>query len=446
MKFSAGSVVITAPIGVPLAGNGRADAASRGIHDDLRANILYLESQCQKLLFISLDLLGLLQTHCDAIKDRICAGCDVPRDGINIFATHTHSGPNTLRIFDYFLTQEQLDECDKYLDWLVPTVADAALGVIERAQPGKLAYGHDVLEGFSFCRRIVLKDGSFHMVFEDYDHAQIDHLAGPNGNPIMSVCAFADPDDTVRAVMVHYTSHPAVVCGEDWLYTRDYIDALNVELQKRFGKDTVVLYANGAQGNQVAADPYHPFITGWEESERVGKALAEGAKRIISRLLMEKKFTDDVTIRAERRTVTLPVRTVAQADIDHAHALMEHIPDKVVLHRLDPRVEASSILKMAEYPLKEEEVVIQGVRIGEQVIVTFPGEVFLEYGLRVMRASARDVIVFGLANAYVGYIPIPEAFSQGGYEVKTSVGSSRFAPNAGDLLAEGCCKLVQELS
>ena len=113
MKFSAGSVVITAPIGVPLAGNGRADAASRGIHDDLRANILYLESQGQKLLFISLDLLGLLQTHCDAIKDRICAGCDVPRDGINIFATHTHSGPNTLRIFDYFLTQEQLDECDK---------------------------------------------------------------------------------------------------------------------------------------------------------------------------------------------------------------------------------------------------------------------------------------------------------------------------------------------
>ena len=161
---------------------------------------------------------------------------------------------------------------------------------------------------------------------------------------------------------------------------------------------------------------------------------------------MEKKFTDDVTIRAERRTVTLPVRTVAQADIDHAHALMAHIPDKVVLHGLDPRVEASSILKMAEYPLKEEEVVIQGVRIGEQVIVTFPGEVFLEYGLRVMRASARDVIVFGLANAYVGYIPIPEAFSQGGYEVKTSVGSSRFAPNAGDLLAEGCCKLVQELS
>ena len=33
MKFSAGSVVITAPIGVPLAGNGRADAASRGIHE-----------------------------------------------------------------------------------------------------------------------------------------------------------------------------------------------------------------------------------------------------------------------------------------------------------------------------------------------------------------------------------------------------------------------------
>lgn len=445
MKFSTGSVVITAPIGVPLAGNGRADAASRGIHDDLRANILYMESQGQRLVFISLDLLGLLQKHCDAIKDRICEKSGIAREGINIFATHTHSGPNTLRIFDYFLTQEQLDECDKYLEWLVPTVAEAALDVIAKAQPGKMAYGHDVVEGFSFCRRIVLKDGSFRMVFEDYDPAQIDHLAGPNGNPIMSVFAFADPDDTVRAVMVHFTSHPAVVCGEDWLYTRDYIDALNVELQKRFGRDTVVLYANGAQGNQVAADPYRPFITGWEESERVGKALAEGAKRIVSRLLMEKKFKGDVPIRALSRTVTLPVRSVAQSDLDHAHELMENIPDKVVLHGLDPRVEASSILKMAEYPLKEEQVVIQGVRLGDQVIVTFPGEVFLEYGLQVMRASRRDVIVFGLANAYVGYIPIPAAFGQGGYEVKTSVGSSRFAPEAGELLAEGCIALVREL-
>ena len=85
------------------------------------------------------------------------------------------------------------------------------------------------------------------------------------------------------------------------------------------------------------------------------------------------------------------------------------------------------------------------MRLGEQVIVTFPGEVFLEYGLQVMRASRRDVIVFGLANAYVGYIPIPAAFGQGGYEVKTSVGSSRFAPEAGELLAEGCIALVREL-
>ena len=38
MKVSVDSIVITPPVGVPLAGNGRADSRSRGVHDDLRAN------------------------------------------------------------------------------------------------------------------------------------------------------------------------------------------------------------------------------------------------------------------------------------------------------------------------------------------------------------------------------------------------------------------------
>ena len=445
MKCSAASVVITSPIGVPLAGNGRADAASRGIHDDLRANILYLESCGEKLMFIGFDLLGILQKQCDQIKDRICAETDIPRQNINLFATHTHSGPNTQRCFDYFLTDEQLAACDRYLDWLVDVVADAAIPVVRNAQPCLMGYGHDVVEGFSFCRRIVLKDGSFRMVFEDYDPAEIDHLACPNGNPVMSLFLFTDLHKTVKAILVNYTSHPAVVCGEDWLYTRDYIHALTVELQKRYGKDVVVVYANGAQGNQVAADPYKPFITGWEEADRVGRGLAEGAKRIASRILMEKSLKKDVSISTAASQVVLPIRKVTQADIDHAKALMNSLPDEVLLHGLDPRVEADSILKMADYPLTEEAVPIQAVRIDDQIIVTFPGEVFLEYGNRVMDESDLDVMIFGLANAAVGYIPTPEAFPQGGYETKTSTGSSRFAPEAGELLADACCALVKKL-
>ena len=64
------------------------------------------------------------------------------------------------------------------------------------------------------------------MVFEDYDPEDIDHLACPNGNPVMSVFLLTDMEENVKGILVNYTSHPAVVCGEDWLYTRDYILSL----------------------------------------------------------------------------------------------------------------------------------------------------------------------------------------------------------------------------
>lgn len=445
MKHSAASIVITSPIGVPLAGNGREDAASRGIHDDLRANILYLESGGQRLLFIGMDLLGLPRKYCNEIKARVTAATGIAADHICMFCTHTHSGPNTMRIFDCFLTEEDLKNCDAYLVWLVDTVSAAVPGVVEAAADGLMGYGHEIVEGFSFCRRIVLKDGTLKMVFEDYDPADIDHLACPNGNPVMSLFLFTDLAFRPRAILVNYTSHPAVVCGEDWLYTRDYIHSLTVELQKRFGQDVVVLYANGAQGNQVAADPYRPFVTGWEEADRVGRGLAEGAKQIAGRILMDKRLKGDVEIRAAQRDVSLPIRTIPPEEVARANEMMRTVGRGAVLHGLSPITEATSILEMVHYPVREESVPVQAIRLDDQVIATFPGEVFLEFGHQVMRSSGRDVMIFGLANDYVGYLPTAEAFGQGGYEVKTSRGSSRFAPEAGAMMAEASCAVVREV-
>lgn len=445
MKISANSIVITPPLGLPLAGNGRADSAARGIHDDLRANMIYLASGDEAMLFIGMDLLALPAEPCDRIRRGIAAATGLGYDRITITCTHTHSGPNTMEIFAYFLTEQDKVNCKAYVAWLEQAVIDAGVQTVNSAAPGLMGYGHDIVEGFSFCRRVVLKDGSLKMIFEDYDTNEVDHLTGPNGNPIMSVFAFTDPGYRVKALLVHYTSHPAVVCGEDWLYTRDYIHALTESLQKRFGKDVVVLYANGAQGNQVAADPYHPFITGWEEADRVGRGMAEGAKRIVSRILMEKKLLSEVSIQAAVAEAVLPVRKIEPEELARVQALMDHAPEEVLLHGLDPRVEASSILEMARYPLEEEAVPIQAIRLGEQIIVTFPGEVFLEFGHQVMYSTQRDLMIFGLANGYVGYIPTEEAFSQGGYEIKTSRCSSRFAPKAGQILADACIRLTKEI-
>lgn len=446
MKVSVDSIVITPPVGIPLAGNGRADSRSRGVHDDLRANYIYIEESGEKLLFIGMDLLGLKKESCDRIKSIIFEKTGLAAKRVHILCTHTHSGPNTMQIFKGFLTEQDLENCDEYLDWLVARVAEPVNGILQAAVDGRIGFGRDEVKGFSFCRRIILKNGECKMVFEEYDPAQIDHLTGPNGYPDMGVFLITDKEETVRGIIVHYTTHPAVVCGQDWLYSRDFIDRMTCDLQRRFGKDVVVLYANGAQGNLVAADPYQKFITGWEEAERVGAGLAEGAIRIANRILAQGRLTACAPVQSVQKRVILPIRKVTDEDCKRAEGILRTTQSEVRLHGLDPKVEAESILEVANYTYTQEETVINAIRIGDTLIMTFPGEVFFEFALELLQASpVPNTMVFGLTDDYVGYIPTENAFSEGGYEVKTSICSSRFAPTAGKILVGECLTLMEEI-
>jgi hypothetical protein len=63
----------------------------------------------------------------------------------------------------------------------------------------------------------------------------------------------------------------------------------------------------------------------------------------------------------------------------------------------------------------------------------------VELGLGI-RQSRKDLQVFvaGYANGSWGYLPTSDAFSQGGYEVETSV----FNENMGEALVKGASQLV----
>lgn len=83
---------------------------------------------------------------------------------------------------------------------------------------------------------------------------------------------------------------------------------------------------------------------------------------------------------------------------------------------------------------KSFETVLQGMAIHNFAFVTFPGEVYVEFGLEVKKLSPyQNTMVIGLANSQAGYIPKKEAFSQGGYEVQTAW-TSQLVHNAGDII------------
>lgn len=61
---------------------------------------------------------------------------------------------------------------------------------------------------------------------------------------------------------------------------------------------------------------------------------------------------------------------------------------------------------------------MQALRLNDAVIVGAPGEVFVEIGLEVKDRSPLDNTFFaGYTNGCISYIPVPEAYPEGGYEV-----------------------------
>jgi hypothetical protein len=81
-------------------------------------------------------------------------------------------------------------------------------------------------------------------------------------------------------------------------------------------------------------------------------------------------------------------------------------------------------------------------RIGPVAFVGLGGEVFNEIGKAIKTASPfRHTIVITHCNGAAGYLPIRQAYLEGGYEVR----SSRFAPDAADEVIRETVRMLNTL-
>ena len=73
--------------------------------------------------------------------------------------------------------------------------------------------------------------------------------------------------------------------------------------------------------------------------------------------------------------------------------------------------------------------------------VSLPGEIFVELGMTIRRASPFVCTGIGeLANGSIGYIPNRVAYPQGAYEVL----STRVAAGSGEALVDTALELLRE--
>jgi hypothetical protein len=106
------------------------------------------------------------------------------------------------------------------------------------------------------------------------------------------------------------------------------------------------------------------------------------------------------------------------------------------------KVKAYQVLDVAGRDGQPWEVEVQVIALGDRVAwVSLPGEMFVELGLAVKKASPFPyTLIAELANGSVGYVPDRAAYAQGNYEVV----SARCAEGSGERLVEVAERLLKE--
>lgn len=101
-------------------------------------------------------------------------------------------------------------------------------------------------------------------------------------------------------------------------------------------------------------------------------------------------------------------------------------------------------LEVAELGGRPLGVDVQGIALGDKVAwVGLPGEIFVDLGLAVKKASPfRYTSVSGMsASGTISYVPTRQAFQEGSYEVV----STRIARGGGEKLAEAAVRILKAL-
>jgi hypothetical protein len=434
LRVGAAAVDINPPEGTPLAGY-YSPRGSRTVLDTLYSKALVLDQDGTRVALVVCDLITLPRYTVVEARQLIEKQTGIPGSHVMISATHTHTGPVVAR----GSTTDSLTGADKdlgrrYTESLPGLIARSVAEANQKLAPAHVSAAIGQEGGLSFNRRFFMRDGTVSWNPRKLDPGVV-RPAGPI-DPDVSVVAFETPRAGPIATYVNFAMHPDTTGGEG--ISADYPGVLSRLLADYRGAGMVTVFANGCCGNLNHrdlgwADPQH----GPHEARRIGTVLAGAVCRTYPAL----KPVPAGGLRVKSALVHLPLAPHTADDVSRAR--------EVVKRPRDPKtpfldmVKAYRVLDVAARDGRPLEVEVQVIALGDRIAwVSLPGEIFVELGLAIKKASPfPETLLAELANGSVGYVPDRPAYAQGNYEVV----SARCAEGSGEMLVDTAVRLLREL-
>ncbi len=438
LRVGRAAVRITPPVGMPLAGS-YAQRLSTGVHDELYAKTLALETDGTRAALVVCDTVSLPRPIVEEARRLIAAGTSIPGERVMISSTHTHSGPLVSFTFSLFKwIGGDLPVARQYVAELPARIAESVKMAVADLGAARVSATIGREDGLSINRRWLKRDGSVDWDRKWYPAPNDPDLVRPLGpiDPDVAVVFFESEKSDPLVTYVNFAMHAQCAGGLE--FTADYPYALAEALKVR-GAGMLTIFSIGAAGN---INPVHLKldrpITGHPRAARIGTILAADVLKAYAKL----QPIGDPSLRVLSETVNLPLSPIGGPQaVQQAREVAARFgkPGQPPFLEL---VNASKVIDVAAREGKPLEAEVQVVALGKHIAwVAIPGEYFTELGMAIKRASPYPyTIIVELANGSLGYIPNRKAYQEGHYEPV----SARCAAGSGEMLAEAATRLLIE--
>ena len=381
---------------IRLHGYGGRKTESTGVAQRLWAKALAIgEDKEGPAILVTVDNCIIPGELIDEVARRLAEKAGIKRERFVVCASHTHAGPCLEGAAPFIFAEptppDHQARISRYTAVFADRLEEVALEALSARRAGRLAWAQGRV-GFAANRR-VLKDGKWARFGVTPDGA-VDHDL-----PLLTV---SDPDGELRAVLVNYACHATTVKSYD--VHGDWPGSAQLAIEaKHPGVTAMISIGCGADANP------EPF----DESavDRHGQAVADEVERLLAGSLRPVAGLPECRL----KEIRLPLDELPSREEWEKRAAGNNRPAyyaNIVLQRMERGIEPPT-----SFPYK-----VQTWTFGDELAMAFlPGEVVVDYALRLKGELGGDLWVTAYANDVPCYIASKRIIEEGGYEVDGSM-------------------------
>jgi len=375
---------------------------STGVHDKIYHRIVAMDDGKTQFYLVASDLClfspGVYRDVAATLKKEL--GIDPQNFWWSV--THSHAAPEVGApgIYKTLLGRSDHEWNRDYAQQVTSALVEGIRNAKSKLEDASIAFGTGISMA-NINRRAKDVDGHVFLGLNPDGPAdrQINliRLQRGNGSPI--------------AIIANYAMHGTAMSGANLEVSGDAPGTVSAYVQQKVGAP--VLYVNGAAGNMAPIYSVYPD----PRSAHLMQFNVLLGDRILSALDHMGAATTDVSLSASEKIIE-----------SRRKDGLEWPPELAEFSR--KQADGTELVRLP----------VRFLKINHTLIWSAPVELFCEIAIAVRNQSPFEhTFYFGYTNGWFGYLPTSKAFSEGGYEPKTSV----FTAAAQDDLLKGVITYVQ---